>query len=423
MKIVVTGASGYIGKRLVSCALAHNHQLVVASRYPYQTVLEWLPYEISDSAGFILPDQVDVVIHLAANTSTEVGSEEQELVAANNLLLSSGIVGAKFIFISSQTAREDAPTNYGRTKWLIEREVLAANGIVIRLGQVYGGPEQGLFGTLVSIVRRYSVLPAFIPSPIVQPIHVDDCAEGILRLIEQKDRQSRVYCFAASTPIPFTEFLRSIAKNRVRHRKIFIPIPTFLVFVFIRVIGGTLSEKHYLNRLKSLFDIPVMSTAPDLGIVNLKLRRLSSGMDRSGNDRRRRLIKEGIAVLSYLLKEKPHPVLIRRYVHMVDKLRAGTPLDLPNWLSRFPAGLFLLDRHATKQSEFLKEIAWRLDAATVIAEASRQGAIRFIGSTQIRSRATALLCIVIACISELVWRMIGLVTPSSFLGLSKRRGE
>ena len=325
--------------------------------------------------------------------------------------------------MSSQTAREDAPTNYGRLKWRIEQEVLAANGLVVRLGQVYGGAERGLFGTLVRLIQCLPVLPAFMPSPLIQPIHVDDCAKGLLNLVELKETRSGVYCLASPEPISFTKFLRAIAQQRVRKHKFFLPFPTSLVKLLAIIIGVRLAEKLGLYRLTSLFDLPVMETTQDLKAVGLCLRPLSSGMHRSGSDRRRKLIKEGIALLTYLLRETPSSELIRRYVRMIEELRMGAPVDIPTWLFFWPASLALLDDRKLASSQALKEFCWRVDAATVIAEASLQGAFRFLGSTRSIWQVTALTKIVAAVGSEFVWRLLRFFLPLSFLCLFKKRGS
>src|SRR5690606_18848395 len=99
---------------------------------------------------------------------------EMEIHAASALLSATTALKARFIFVSSQTAQAGAPTQYGRTKHSIEQLVLESGGIVIRPGMVYGGPSLGLNGTLSRLVRKLPVLPAFLPSPRVQPVHVDD---------------------------------------------------------------------------------------------------------------------------------------------------------------------------------------------------------------------------------------------------------
>jgi len=422
LKILITGASGYVGSQLVKInAIKKNHQIVLASRHRHDGVQQWVHFDLNNVSSCTVPESIEVIIHLAVDTSGNDEVRRHEVDAAKALIDEARKIGAKFLFASSQTAREDAPTNYGRTKWRIEQEVLAANGLVVRLGQVYGGPERGLFGTLTSFMQRLPVLPAFIPSPKVQPIHVDDCAEGLLKLVDHKSIKSGVYCLASPEPISFTQFLRSIAISRVRRRKFFVPVPAFLVKFTTGIISKKISTRLGLNRLNSLFDLPLMNTVADLEIVGLTLRPLSAGMHKSGNDRRCRLIQEGVALLTYILKEKPNSNLVRHYVRMAEKLRTGTALDIPVWMIRWPITLTLLDDRANTSLWQREEFAWRIDAATVIAEASRQGAARFLGSTKTMCPLTALFRMAVAVSSEIAWRLMRLVIPSSFLGLSKKK--
>ena len=415
MNILVTGASGYIGSRFVSYALAHNHHIIVASRKRLESAHQWMHFDINDSTRIILPEDVDAVIHLAANTSSAEDYSEHEITAAKNLQAAANDHGAKFIFVSSQTARQDAPTIYGRTKWRIERNVLAYGGFVIRLGQVYGGLKKGLFGMLVSLVHRLPVLPAFIPSPLVQPIHVDDCAKALLRLVELKDIRSDVYSLGSPEPVSFSAFLQSIAHDRLRCYRLFVPIPIFMIKFLSRILGEELSNKFGLYRLDSLFDLPLMDTANDMHAIGIELRPLCVGMHRSGSNKRRRLIHEGIALLTYILKEKPSSVLVRRYVRMVEKLRKGSSLNISKWLLKWPTNLTLLDNPRAPSSQFMKEFIWRVDAATVVAEASPQGAKRLLGVETSTWKVASVLKIVTAVILELTWSLVRFIIPSFIL--------
>jgi nucleoside-diphosphate-sugar epimerase len=404
MKILITGASGYIGTSLVNLARTHRHEVVAASRHPLDSTPSWLPFDLHAASSLKIPEGIDAIIHLAVETTKSGDDGQNEIEAAKALIIVARKIGAKFVFVSSQTAREDAPTSYGRTKWRIEQEVLAANGIIVRLGQVYGGVEKGLFGTLVLLVRRFPILPAFFPPPLIQPIHVDDCTKGLLKFIERDDLVTGVYSLASIDTVSFTELLRSIVNYRVRRHRIFLPIPVRFIRFSTKLFGKKISTKLGLHRLISLFDLVAMDTAVDLEAIGLELRPFDNGMHRSGNDRRRRLFKEGKALLAYVLRAKPGSTLVRRYARSIEELRAGKPLALPPIFLKCPTALALLDDHSFIELQSGSEFGWRVDAATIIAEASVQGVDRFISEVS-KPRTIALTKMFIAISAELFWRL------------------
>jgi NADH dehydrogenase len=187
-QIVITGASGYIGRYLMAAARARGWRAFAATRRcPANGVGDWIPYVLEDEVLASRFPAAAVLVHLAANTSVASDADEQRVIAARRLLWISRERGSRFIFVSSQTARPGAPTAYGRAKWRIEQDVRAAGGSIVRPGLVYGGAPGGVFGQLCRLVQHSIFLPALIPSPRVQPIHVMDLAEGILRIVERDD--------------------------------------------------------------------------------------------------------------------------------------------------------------------------------------------------------------------------------------------
>lgn len=409
MKIVITGATGYIGGCLVNLALKRGYDVVAASRHrPIVSASCWMPFELFSEDVVVLPPGTKAVIHLAADTSSDAGDDgEREVLAGRSLVRAAQQIDAKFVFVSSQTARPDAPTPYGRTKWRIEQEVLSVGAWVVRPGQVYGGCERGMFGTLVGAVRQLPVLPAFLPAPNVQPIHIDDLAEGLLRIIERNDVPPGVLRLASSNPVSFTQFLLAIASDRVHRQRWFMPVPIMFVKLINTILGSRLRKQLGLERLNSLFDLPLMDSNDDLSKLGLSLRSLSSGMHSSGDSRRRRLICEGQAMLTYVLKERPGSILIRRYVRAVEMLRAGSPIDLPRFALKLPAFIALLDeRNFTASVQQGEEFFWRLNAATALAEASTRGAYRFLGLGRNSGLLMSLLCIVDATVREIIWRIL-----------------
>lgn len=411
MKIAITGATGYIGGQFVNLSHASGHEIVaLCRRNPDPFGCVWVPYNLSSTQVPVLPVDTKAVLHLA--TSKLLSGQqvsEQEVLAAELLITAVQKVGAKFVFVSSQTARPDAPTSYGRTKWRIEQEVLSAGGWVVRPGQVYGGELRGLFGMLVKTVWKLPVLPFFMPSPKVQPIHVDDLSEGLLRIVERTDLPSGVYCLAAPEPVTFSTFLGEIAKSRLRCWRGFVPVPVVVINALALVLGESLRTRLGLERLRSLFDLPLMETASDLKQLGLTLRPLRSGMHPSGDNRRRCLMQEGQALLTYVLKTPARGTLLRRYVRAIEKLRDGRVLALPQLFVWWPVLLALVDGGDNNETAWRKEFLWRLDGATILAEATPLGARRFLGIGGRHGFVKNLFSIVRAMVSEVSWRIISLL--------------
>ena len=415
MRIAVTGSSGYIGSSFVDIVRAHGYQILHLTRSRPVSDEPWMYFDLAASESVDLPADVSVVVHLAFNphTQTDVGAA-QEIDSAKRLLASCQSIGARLVFVSSQTARADAPTAYGRTKWEIEQLVLAAQGVVVRPGQVYGGNEKGLFGMLVGVVAALPILPAFLPAPSIQPVHVDDLSEALLRSSLRRESSGRTYLIAQAQPLRFTAFLKSIAVDRLRVRRIFLPMPIIFIAWAGQLVGARLRTRLGLERLKSLFDLSVMASEASLLDLGLELRPLRMGMERH-IDHRMGLQAEARAMLSYVLKESPEQVLICRYVDAIEQCRQARAMNLPSFVTRWPCLLALLDDRRFLTSERGGELAWRLDAATLLAEATPVGAVRFIdvGKRASMLRYGASLSYVV--FMEVFWRLARAAVMPVFL--------
>jgi nucleoside-diphosphate-sugar epimerase len=397
--LIVTGATGYIGRHVVERAQARGFTVIAASRrQPAFPAVRWIPYQLD---GELTPGdfpQDATLVHLAAETrESSAATEALEFAAARLREL-------RVVHVSSQAARADAPTPYGRAKWQVEQEILRQGGLVVRPGLVYGGVPGGVFAGLVDTVRRLPILPAIVPAPRVQPIHVEDLAEGLLRIAEGNDRSGGACNLAAEVPVSFTAFLRCIAAYRLRRRRVFIPVPAVALAAVLRFSGGDGTPQR--ERLRSLTELPRLATGPDLAALGLRLRSLACGMHPSGCDRRRRLLREGKALLGYVLGSRAPRELIVRYARAVERLRDGQPLTLPQWALRWPCSLAAFDSRTLLDGAGAGELLWRLDAATALAEASPAGARSFLNIGERTTFVTASCRIVGVLSTEAFWRLV-----------------
>ncbi|WP_233214412.1 hypothetical protein [Pollutimonas nitritireducens] len=172
----------------------------------------------------------------------------------------------------------------------------------------------------------------------------------------------------------------------------------------------------------SLFDLPSMKTAHDLKLLGISLRPITSGMTLSGRNRRRNLIREGKGLLTYILKTTPSIALIKRYVRYVESVREGQPLTISSMMYRWPFLFGFLDEPGLKTDGSHAEFALRLNAAVVLAEATTQGARRFLALGSHMGLPVCLSAMLSAVVLEIFWRASRL-GANLFMKLRRRSTE
>lgn len=106
MKILVTGANGFIGRRLSSRLIAHGHEVYGLSQNPQEPTLLFKKHYIQDiSSPFLMKEHFDIVIHLAAYNITNIGRKDTDLYTAINVEGTRNLIQAvrtqKFIYLST----------------------------------------------------------------------------------------------------------------------------------------------------------------------------------------------------------------------------------------------------------------------------------------------------------------------------------
>lgn len=402
MKLAVTGATGYIGQRLVALARSEGHEVLALTRPgPSRPSLAWMPFDLSQPRCPELPCDIDVLVHLAAHVGPSREAPD-ELRAALALMTAAKASGARFVFLSSQAARPDAPTAYGRSKWQIERAVEEAGGWIIRPGLVFGGPSAGLWGRIVWLVGRLPVLPALFPPAYVQPVHVDDLAAIVLRGALLCDGITRV---GAPEPVSFSRFLRLVARDRVRRWRPRFPVPAIGIVWLHRILGPTRSERTGISRLVSLIKLEPMETWDDLSKLGFSLRPLDSAL----RSKRRILLVEARGLLRYVLRDDPPITLLRRYVRYVERVHGGTPLILPHVTTLSPFALRVYEHAHARIDQHDGSVRSRIDAAMAIAEASTAGSVRFIAALEHRRPFASVFWIIRALVTDVTARGLALL--------------
>ena len=177
----VTGASGYVGSKLVA-ALGADFTVVSMGRNAAGEGIRW-SMNGPDVESDLRRANANVLVH-AAWDMRETNAKrnwESNVEGTRKLLAQARNAGVdRVVFISSISAFEGARSEYGKSKVAVEKLVLAGGGVVIRPGLVWGQAAQGMFGSIRKQISGGSIIPLIGDGRNLQyMVHEDDLAEAV----------------------------------------------------------------------------------------------------------------------------------------------------------------------------------------------------------------------------------------------------
>lgn len=222
MRILVTGASGFIGGAIAERELARGWSVVGAGRRrppDFPAAALWRDYDLAWRelpGGFF--DGVDVLVHAAM-----MRGDVETNVAAGKLLLEGARANGveRVVFLSSLAAHGDAVSSYGRQKYALERMYADAGALVLRPGLVLGAG--GAFGAMCAYLRHRSAIPLVAGGR--QPVQTVSLAELLDALDRGLDeRLSGTYTVAEEQPVEYRALYAQLAAL-LGKRPLFVPVP------------------------------------------------------------------------------------------------------------------------------------------------------------------------------------------------------
>jgi len=222
----ILGGGGFIGRYLVRNLTKKNFRCIIPTRNPFTKgylktqaptgaieIINFSPNNLGEVKKAI--NNSDVVINLCGilyesrkQKFNTIHTDLPETIG--NLCAQSDV--KKFIHVSAIGASKESQSKYQQSKFLGEEKALNnfKNTVVIRPSVVCGNEDK--FTNLFAKLSLLPIIPVVNMDYKFQPIFVNDVARSILKAIEVKNNEKKIYEIGGEKIMSFGDIVKLILK-------------------------------------------------------------------------------------------------------------------------------------------------------------------------------------------------------------------
>lgn len=259
-RVLVTGATGFVGRHVVEELKARGHEPICLSRRGPTA---------ADITRLLPPIEADAVIHLVGIIQPHLENTfERVHVEGTRNVLALGI--PRILQMSALGTRTGAASDYHRTKWAAE-ELVRGSGAAWTIFR-----PSIIFGEGCEFIRQMLDLihnPLFVPIAgsgrnLMQPISVRDVARYFVGALERPETHGQTYDLGGPKTYPFNQLMEIMIRARLGRDK-----PTMHAPIAALWPAALLQEWFFerptftRDQLKMLREDNAAETVPDFGFA------------------------------------------------------------------------------------------------------------------------------------------------------------
>jgi uncharacterized protein YbjT (DUF2867 family) len=224
VRVAVTGATGFTGRRVVAELVRRGHAVTALVRAPATGCSVPAPARVIEgdmadgSALARLLDAQDAFVHVAS-----LGFGHAETLAS--AVEAKGVLRSVFFSSTSIYTRLPAPSKLVRAAAEARVRSLPGAWTLLRPTMIYGDAGDRNLSRLIRFVARSPVVP--LPGggrALVQPVHVDDLGHAAVDALECPATARREYDLPGAEAAPLRELVLHVARLLER-RVALLPLP------------------------------------------------------------------------------------------------------------------------------------------------------------------------------------------------------
>ena len=249
MTVLVTGATGLLGRQVVQRLLDTNHEVRVMVRSPgRERVLHSPPTDVfygdvSDPNALTEACRdISEVIHLVA----VIRGNRRQFDAINRQGTANVVTAAKasgsvrrFIHVSANGATNTPRLQYLHSKWLGEQAVVTGGipYVILRPSLIFGPGDE--FTSAVAALAKITPITPMIGSGNnrLQPIHVDDVARCVVGALTGDVKSSQIVEIGGPQQLTYNEIVATVAHTVGRSGRT-LNIPLWMIRPGIALLGA-----------------------------------------------------------------------------------------------------------------------------------------------------------------------------------------